>query len=93
MNEKLLHKIEARGTSQEPPSYEPVKRRSVKKPKPQITKRWLPAKASAEKAGCGTTKWWEMVKSGKMPKPTYLGKRSPRWAEDEIDACLESLKR
>ena len=32
---------------------------------------------------------WRATQAGKLPKPIYLGPKSPRWRSDEIDAVIE----
>jgi prophage regulatory protein len=56
-----------------------------------MTKRILrPAEAQA-RLGIGHTQFWEMIKSGRLPRPVRLGPKSVGHLESEIDSFIENL--
>ena len=45
----------------------------------------------ASRLGCSLRQIELMVKSGRLPRPFYLGDASPRWRRCDVDAWLERL--
>jgi prophage regulatory protein len=39
----------------------------------------------------GKSSWWEGVKSGKYPKPVYIGQRVTAWRAEDVRALIEKL--
>ena len=46
--------------------------------------RWLRPEAVAERLAVHRTTLWRWVQDGKLPPPTKLSPRCPRWREDVI---------
>lgn len=55
-----------------------------------VLPRGLCREAAAEYIGCGTTKFDEMVRDGRMPKPRQIDARKV-WDVHALDAAFEAL--
>ena len=53
----------------------------------------LTARQAAAELGKGLSTFWRDVKSGRVPKPYYVSKRSPRWRRSELKATIEGMPR
>jgi prophage regulatory protein len=50
-------------------------------------------KAVTRKTTIGTTKIYELLKTGSFPSPVRIGPQMVRWRESEIDRWIEKLPR
>jgi predicted DNA-binding transcriptional regulator AlpA len=46
------------------------------------------AKSAAAFCNLSRAQWWKLNSAGKVPKPIYLGSKSPRWVVEELRAWL-----
>ena len=57
---------------------------------PSIGPQWLTKKQVGIYLQCSMRQVELLTKNGRIAKPVYLGKSSPRWRLDELIASLES---
>ena len=53
---------------------------------------YVTATQIAEMLSTSTRSIWRMVACGRLPRPIYLGRKSPRWRLAEVESALEKLK-
>ena len=53
-------------------------------------KRLLRKQGVLEKFPCGNTKFYELIKEGRLPQPIKIG-RASFWDEAEVDAAIDRL--
>jgi predicted DNA-binding transcriptional regulator AlpA len=56
-----------------------------------MAKRILRPKESQARLGIGHTKFYELIRDGKLRPPLKLGPQTSAHTEDEIDALIDSL--
>jgi len=52
---------------------------------------YLNVKQVAVILGVSTRTAWRLVASGRLPKPVYLGAKSPRWERGKLEAHIAAL--
>lgn len=59
-------------------------------PEPSIGPQWLTKKQVASYLQCSMRQVELLTGTGRIAKPVYLGKSSPRWRLEELIASLEA---
>ena len=58
----------------------------------QCTNSLLTLNVVRQRTGLSRTTIWRWEKLKKFPQRVYVGARSPRWVESEVDEWIETLK-
>ncbi|MGC9261662.1 MAG: helix-turn-helix transcriptional regulator [Phycisphaerae bacterium] len=54
--------------------------------------KYLTSKDLAEMLSTSTRSVWRMVATGRIPKPIYLGSKSPRWRLSDVEAAIALME-